>query len=140
VLPGRVQQFLQGGYPVVLATVDAVGAPMTTLVTWIIALDATTLRVVTGGAALENLRARPHVSLELIGDGFVVGMRGTARVIREAMGAVPFPSAGVEIEVAEVRDHSHHGVVTSAPTVLYAHQKTHRYVVEDEIFAELRGD
>ena len=65
-------------------------------------------------------------------------MRGTARVIRESLGAVPFPSAAVEIAVTDVRDHSHDGVMTSAPTVLYAHHKTHRYVVEDAIFAELR--
>ena len=68
-LPGRVQQLLQGGHPVVLATVDAEGAPMTTLVTWILAVDDRTLRVVTGGSALVNIRDRPAVSLEVIGDG-----------------------------------------------------------------------
>jgi hypothetical protein len=139
-LPTRVLEFLRGGYPVVAATVDEDGAPMTTLVTWIVAIDARTLRLaMSKGASLRNVERQPTMSFEILGEGFVWGVRGTARVVKETMETCPFPSAVVEIALTEVRDHSHRGVIVTAPTTLYAPGKTHRYLAEDAIFSELRA-
>jgi hypothetical protein len=138
-LPRRVVEFLRGGYPVVAATVDAAGEPMTTLVTWIVAADPLTLRLaMSKGAALANVERIATMSFEIIGEGFVFGARGQAHIVKETMETSPFPSSVVEVRLTEVRDHSHRGVVTTAPTALYAHGKTHRYLAEDAIFSELR--
>lgn len=132
--------FLSGGRPTVVATVEPDGGPATTLMSWLIALDSTRVRlcVDTRSRAFRNLAERPQVALEILGDELTWGVRGEARVLREHMDTTPFPCAVVEVRVREVRDHGAPGTIFKGPSYAYTDDKQHRLEFERHVYGELR--
>jgi len=140
-MPPSLVQFLLGGQPLVVATVDEQGAPGTTLMTWAVARNprTLTLAVDTRGRALRNLRANGKVAVEVLGDDLCYGLLGTAVVEKELMESPPFPCALVAVRIEDVRDHAAAGVEFKGPRYRYQPGKEHRRGVEEAIFAELKG-
>jgi len=140
-LPPELVQFLTGGQCCVVATIDDSGAPATTLMTWVSARDPLTLTLAVDqrSRALRNLRKRPLVAIEVLGDGLCYGLRGHAEVEKETMDAAPFPSALVAVRIEECRDHGAPGVKFFGPRYEFEAGKEHRGEIEKAVFAELRG-
>src|SRR5476649_1832479 len=91
-MPKALVQFLLGGQTCVVSTVDEQGRPMTTLMTWVVVRDPQTITIAidTRGRALKNIRANPHVAIEVLGDDLCYGVRGMAVIEKELMTAAPF--------------------------------------------------
>jgi len=137
----KLVQFLLGGQPLVVATVDEECAPTTSLMTWAVARNprTLTLAVDTRGRAMRNLRANGNVAIEVLGDDLCYGLRGIAVVEKETMASAPVPCALVALRVEDVRDHGAAGVRFVGPSYSFHEGKEHRRGVEDAVFAELKG-
>ena len=140
-MPPHLVQFLLGGQTCVVATVDEKGRPMTTLMTWVVARNpqTLTLAVDTRGKSLRNIRAHPHVAIEVLGDDLCYGLRGAAVIEKEQMQSAPFPCALVAVRIEEVRDHGVAGVKFVGPNYSYHPGKEHRGEFEKAVFEELKG-
>src|SRR5882757_4656183 len=140
-MPPRLVQFLLGGQPLEVATVDERSAPATALMTWAVARNPGTLAlaVYTRGQALRNVRTNGKVAVEVLGDDICYGLKGTAVVEKELMDSPPFPCALVAVRIEEVRDHSAANVRFTGPRYSFHDQKRHRRGVEDAVLAELKG-
>lgn len=114
-LPDRVVDWLVGGHPIVVATVDDSGCPYTCIVGSCVAIDSTRVRfaLFSNSRTLANLRDRPSIFLETLGDGLVFGISGTARVVKDPMVASAYPPhhyTMVEVVVDSVKDDHPPGV------------------------------
>jgi flavin reductase (DIM6/NTAB) family NADH-FMN oxidoreductase RutF len=140
-MPPHLVQFLLGGQACVVATVDEKARPMTTLMTWVVARNPQTLTMAvdTRGKALRNIRANPHVAIEVLGDDLCYGLRGTAVIEKERMDSTPFPCALVAVRIEECRDHGAAGVKFVGPSYSFHDGKKHRSDAEKAVFAELKG-
>src|SRR5256885_3149980 len=100
-MPPQLVQFLLGGQPLVVATSDENGAPVTTLMTWAVARNPQTLALAVDirGRAMRNLRANGKVAIEALGDDICYGLRGTAAGGKETRESAPLPPAPVAIPV-----------------------------------------
>lgn len=116
-MPDELVRYLAGGKLVVVATVDEEGWPYTMVMNWAVAKDASTLRLCMDHRtkSLANVRANGRVMLEVIGDGLIYGVRGTASVVRETMERAPVPSAMVEVGVELVKRDLPAGVTVEGP-------------------------
>lgn len=94
------------GRLVVVATVDSNGWPSTAPLAWVVAKDKQTIRMAVNAAAatLQNVYDSNKVSLFISGDNVALSVKGRARVIKEPMHSVPFPTAMVEVTVEAVED------------------------------------
>lgn len=111
-LPESLFNQLQHENFVLLHTVDAEsGSPTSSAISWIYAPDSGRLRFALDGRSrlIENLKARPEVSVTLFGAGSVHAVYGQAKVVADKLEGVPFPLACVDIEVSAVRDAMFYG-------------------------------
>ena len=140
-MPPELVQFLLGGQTCVVATVDEEHKPMTTLMTWVVARNPSTLTIAVDvrGRALRNLRQSPSVAVEVLGDDLCFGLRGTAVIETETMLSVPFPCALVSVHIEECRNHGAQGVKFFGPRYHFEPGKEHRSAAEQTVFAELKG-
>jgi hypothetical protein len=140
-MPAELVRFLVGGQPCVVATIDDDGRPQTTLMSWIVARHSLTLALAVDprGRALQNLRSRPAVAIEVLGDDLCFGLRGRAVVEKETLDSTPFPCALVAVHVEECRDHGVKGVRFVGPRYRFEAGKEHRAEAERAVFDELRG-
>ena len=104
-MPDDLVRWLSGGKVVVVATVDENGWPYTMIMNWALAADPHTLRLSIDRRTqtLRNIQANGRVMVEVLGDGLVYGVRGSAREILEQMEHAPVPSAIVEVAVDYVK-------------------------------------
>jgi len=133
---------LQRGSSVVLATVSKDGTPSTAFCSWVISLgnDRIAVALDSRSTGHRNIAAgNTAVALEVLADGLILSVRGSAAIAKEQLRSVPFPCALVSVTVAEVRDHRVAGVNFQAPRYFWADGKEHRGEVERAIFEELRA-
>ncbi|HEY8172167.1 MAG TPA: pyridoxamine 5'-phosphate oxidase family protein [Dehalococcoidia bacterium] len=116
-MPDELVSYLSGGRLVVVASVDENGWPYTMVMNWAAARDAHTVRLSIDRRtqSLKNIVATGRVMLEVIGDGLIYGVRGTATVIQEEMKHAPVPSAMVEVKVELVKRDLPPGVIIEGP-------------------------
>jgi hypothetical protein len=116
-MPADLVAYLAGGKLVVVATVDEDGWPYTMVMNWAVARDAHTLRLAMDHRtrSLRNVRANGRVMLEVVGDGLIYGVRGSAKVLLESMTNAPVPSAMVEVAVELVKRDLPPGVIVEGP-------------------------
>ena len=139
-LPPEVQAELSGPRLFVLATASAEGVPATTLVSWICATGPSRLAIALDrrGLAYANAVENPAAALEVTLAGFSATLRGTLGLVRRQLASAPFPCAGFELEIEEIRDHGAPGSLIR-PASYECSPSTQRYAVrEAEIIAELR--
>jgi len=117
-LPPKAVEALAGGRLVVVATIDEEGWPYTMVMNWAAARDAKTVRLSLDRRTrtLANIRRNGRVMLEVLADGVIVGVRGSARIIQEQMAHAPIPSAMVEVTVELVKDDLIDGVEFTGPS------------------------
>jgi predicted pyridoxine 5'-phosphate oxidase superfamily flavin-nucleotide-binding protein len=139
-LPEEVLRYLEGGRLVVAATVGDDGAPYTMVMNSVIALDSRTLRFALDRRTqtLKNLYENPAIMLEVIGDGFIYGVRGRAEILRETMEHAPVPSALVEVAVEAVKRDLPPGVIVEGPMYRWGALDPFMAPVEPPMFEELR--
>ena len=139
-MPRELVAFLDGTHVVMAATVDAEGAPYTMVLNSAVALDEHTLRVALDHRtqSLKNIRANGRIMLEVVGDGFIFGVRGPARIVREQMEHAPVPSALVQVDVELVKRDLPPGVEVDAPAFRWGALAPYMTGVEPAMFEELR--
>jgi hypothetical protein len=76
--------------------------------------------------------------LQVIGNGLIFGVRGTARVIREQMDNAPIPSAMVELTVEAVKRDLPPGVQVTAPAFEWGPMGGYMMPIEEKMFEEMR--
>ncbi|HLW36838.1 MAG TPA: pyridoxamine 5'-phosphate oxidase family protein [Candidatus Eremiobacteraceae bacterium] len=131
---------LRRGASVVLATVSPDGQPSSAFCSWVLSLgnDEIAVALDSRSTGHRNISAGNNsVALEVLAEGLIVSVRGTASIAKEQLRSVPFPCALVTVAIAEVRDHGVPGVHFHAPHYLWADGKEHRGEVERAIFEEL---
>jgi hypothetical protein len=139
-MPDDVVAYLAGGRLVVGATIDENGEPYTMVMNSAVAVDAHTIRFALDHRThtLTNLRANGRMMLEVIGDGFIYGIRGTAAIVREQMDHAPIPSALVELAVDVVKRDLPPGVEVDAPAFRWGAIGQFMTPVEPAMFEEIR--
>ena len=140
-MPGELIAWLAGGRLVIGATVDAEGQPYTMVMNSAVATDAHTVRFALDHRThtLTNLRANPRMMLEVIGNGFINGVRGSARIALEQMQHAPIPSALVELAVETVKRDLPPGVEVTAPAFRWGALEQYMTSIEPAMFKELRA-
>ena len=140
-MPADLVAYLCGGRLVVGATIDERGDPYTMVMNSAVAIDPHTIRFCLDHRThtLTNLRANGRMMLEVIGDGLIYGVRGTATVIREQMDHAPIPSALVELGVEEVKRDLPPGVEVDAPSYRWGAIGQFMTPIEPPMFEEIRA-
>jgi len=105
-MPSKVLNYLRGGKLVIVATVDPDGRPNSAPFSWVVAPDSRTIRmgINQGVATLHNIKRNGFVSLSIVAPGLFVTIKGSARVVKDAIEEAPLPTAVVEVQVEEVKD------------------------------------
>jgi Pyridoxamine 5'-phosphate oxidase len=139
-MPADLVAYLSGGRLVTGATIDENGDPYTMVMNSVIAIDQHTIRFCLDHRThtLTNLRANGRMMLEVIGDGLVYGVRGTAAIIREQMDHAPIPSSLIELAVEEVKRDLPPGVEVDAPAFRWGAIAQFMTPVEPPMFEEIR--
>lgn len=139
-MPPELVAFFDGSHVVVAATIDAEGAPYTMVLNSAVALDEQTLRCALDHRthSLKNIRANGRIMLEAVGDGFIFGVSGPARIVREQMEHAPVPSALVQMDVELVKQDLPPGVEVDAPAFRWGALAPYMTGVEPAMFEELR--
>jgi hypothetical protein len=98
--------YLQAQHPLVVITVGEDGGPRADVVSWVLAVDDRTIRVVVGAQrpSVANVRANGRMALQILGRALACEIRGTARIIKERCEAVRFPQTMIELRVDSVRE------------------------------------
>jgi hypothetical protein len=139
-MPGELIAYLTGGRLVIGATIDEQGEPYTMVMNSVIAIDPHTIRFCLDHRThtLTNLRANPRMMLEVIGDGLIYGVRGTAAIIREQVDHAPVPSALIQLAVEVVKRDLPPGVEVDAPAFRWAAIAPYISPIEPPMFEEIR--
>jgi hypothetical protein len=135
-----MHDLLRGGTVVVLASVSPDGVPSTALCSWIVAKGPHRLAMALDkrSSAYASIAAgSDQIALEVMADGILLSIRGTATVTRATIEAVPFPCALVSVDVGEIRNHMVSGLQFHGPRYRYTSDKEHRNETEAKIFSEL---
>jgi len=140
-LSDEVVAFLSGGRLVFAATVDDDGRPYTMVMNSVLARDARTLRFALDHRThtITNIRKRPDMMLEIVGDGFVVGVRGKVTILNEKLDSMPVPSALVQLDIESVKSDLPPGVSVKAIDFDWGGLKAFMEPVEPPMFEELRS-
>lgn len=140
-LPDAVVEFLAGGRLVFGATIDDEGRPYSMVMNSAVALDSHTIRFALDHRThtLKNLRERPAMMLEIVGDGFVFGVRGTVRTLKEKMENAPIPSALMQLDIESVKSDLPPGVQVRAIEFDWGSLEPFMGPVEPRMFEELRA-
>ena len=88
---------------------------------------------------LANLRNDGRMMLEVIGDGFIYGVSGIARIVVDQMQHAPVPSALVQVDVETVKRDLPPGVEVTAPAFRWGALEGYMSSVEPLMFEELRS-
>lgn len=139
-MPGELVTWLSGGRLIVAATLGRDGLPYTMVLNSAVALDGRRVRFALDRRtqSLKNVEAGGAIMLQVIGDGFIYGVRGTARVVAAQMRHAPVPSALIEVSVELVKDDLPPGVIVEGPAFRWGALDPYMTPVEPAMFAELR--
>jgi len=135
-----MHELLRGGTVVVLATVSPERVVSTALCSWIVAKGPTRLALALdkrSSAYASIVAGCDQIALEVMADGILLSIRGTAVIARDSLETVPFPCALATVEVDEIRDHMIAGLEFHGPRYRFTGAKEHRSDVERKIFEEL---
>jgi hypothetical protein len=103
---------LQKEILVLLSTIDAeTGAPSTSAASWVYATEPNKLRFAIDQRSriVTNIRNNALVNVTVFAEGSVHTIYGSAQIIVDALEAVPFKLACVDITISAVRDAMFYG-------------------------------
>jgi hypothetical protein len=97
--------YLQDQHPFIVITNGGDGWPCAEMVSWIVAIDLQTIRMVIGSQrqSVSNLRSDSSMTLQLIGPGLSYEIKGMARLIKERCESLRFPQTMIELKVESIR-------------------------------------
>ncbi len=139
-MPEELVRHLDGTHLAIAATIDGDGWPYTMVLNSAIAVDAHRIRFALDARthSLSNIQKHGGIMVEVIGDGFIFGVRGTARVVREKMAHAPIASAMIEIAVELVKQDLPPGVIVEGPMFRWGALDPFMTPIEPAMFEELR--
>jgi hypothetical protein len=86
-----------------------------------------------------NIRANPHVTLTLIGEGSVHAINGHAALVTEKLEEVPFALCCIEVAVDTVRDAMFYGArISVEPEYEKTYDKRAAAKLDGQVFAALK--
>ncbi|MFQ6014706.1 MAG: pyridoxamine 5'-phosphate oxidase family protein [Anaerolineae bacterium] len=105
-LPKELMDHLNEPNILVVATADDEGKPAVDLLSWVMARDSKTVRLVisphcSGG---KNLLANGRAALQLLGTNLAYEVRGTAKLVKEQCESVKFPETMFDLNVEQVEE------------------------------------
>ncbi|MBI3979665.1 MAG: pyridoxamine 5'-phosphate oxidase family protein [Chloroflexi bacterium] len=105
-LPEQAMEYLRGGHPVVVATLDADGWPETAPFGWVVARDPRTIRLAVNQqvGTYANIRNNGKVRLSIADGAMNISAKGRATVLKGRMESILLPTALVEVHIEEVKD------------------------------------
>jgi hypothetical protein len=140
-LPLAHLNVLQQGCPALLLTLGTDGFPATAY-TWMVALDAVTLRFAAdhGSTTLANLEREARASLQIISqENLILLIKGVTMPAKPQIEAAPFKIAMMALEVREVKDQSWPGVKVQPLGYEWPpEQREAMLAMEQAVYAEMR--
>ena len=133
-------QTLQRGCAGLLVTVGEDSFPTTAFV-WTVAASRTKVRFGTeGGATLANLERERKASLQVIGaENRIFLIKGNTSLAKPRLEAVPFESAMISLEVAEVRDQTWPEVYVRELSYEWTSDRREEWLgIEQAVYREMR--
>ncbi|GGA32330.1 hypothetical protein GCM10007416_01120 [Kroppenstedtia guangzhouensis] len=106
-LMGKLVKRMNGEQYVLLSTVDEqTGTPVVNAVSWVYAPDGKHIHIAVGHRSrmIANIKAKPEVSVTMIGPDSTYSITGKAQVTHEPLEGVNIKLAGIELEVEAVQD------------------------------------
>jgi hypothetical protein len=135
-------EYLQNHHPIVVITVDSEGEPCADIVSWVLALDEQTIRLVIGSRRLSiaNTRDPGTMALQILGANLAYEIKGTALIIKERCESVRFPQTMVERKVFSVRENMYPAnfIVDDLPVSWPESTDTHHHEWNLAISEEMR--
>jgi hypothetical protein len=127
---------------VLLHTIDAEsGSPTSSAISWIYAVDGTTLRFAIDGRSrlAANMTASPAVSVTVFEPGSVQTVYGSARLVTEELEDVPFKLVCFDIEISHIRDAMFYGArLSTVPEYEKTYDKRAADKLDGQVFASMR--
>ncbi|WP_308638892.1 pyridoxamine 5'-phosphate oxidase family protein [Paenibacillus silvisoli] len=127
---------------VLLHTIDADnGYPTSSAMSWIYAVNRSTLRfVIDGRSRLQaNMASNPSVSVTVFAPGTVQTVYGSARLVTDAWEDVPFKLACFDIEIDSIRDAMFFGARLSArPETEKTYERRAADKLDGQVFAAMK--
>jgi Pyridoxamine 5'-phosphate oxidase len=139
-LSDRQREVLQQGGAGLLITVGEDRFPTTSFV-WSVAVSAETVRFATeGSATVANLERDNQASLQIIGDqNQVFLIKGTTRILKPRLEALPFASALMSLHVTEVKDQTWPEVYVSPLAYEWTSDRREEWrAIEQAVYREMR--
>lgn len=141
-LSRELTEYLQGPQLVMVTTLDAETKwPTNNLITWVLARDERTLRLVADaeGRVLQNIRDDARVVLTVMTPGACHAIEGRGAVVAERLDAVSIKAGMAEIRVETVRDVTFYGGrVTEPPRYEVTFDQQMKEKLDREVFDAMR--
>ncbi len=142
VLTSGLLEYLQGGHIVVLATVDSEGLPELELITWVLAMDERTIRLVVNANydAAENLIKNGSAALQVFGPQIGYAIKGRVRLVKDRIEATQFPQHLFEMTVEAVYENRFGATYIGGPIPILREERVQVLTAEvgAAVFAEMR--
>jgi hypothetical protein len=140
-LPDALLSVLRAGCPALLLTVGVDGFAHTAY-TWVVGLDAATLRFAAdhGSSTLANLEREQRAVLQIIGgENLIFLIKGITTPVKSRLEAAPFKIALWALTVHEVKDQSWPGVTVQPLGYEWPpEQREAMLAMEQAVYAEMR--
>jgi hypothetical protein len=140
-LPDTLLSVLRAGCPALLLTVGIDGFAHTAY-TWVVGLDATTLRFAAdhGSSTLANLEREQRAALQIISqENLIFLIKGAATPVKLQLEAAPFKIALWALAVREVKDQAWPGVTVQPLGYEWPlEQRAAMLAMEQAVYAEMR--
>lgn len=142
VLTPEWQSFLQGGRPVILATVNESGEPILSVISWVAAIDEgrVLLAMDPRSASMVNIGRTGRATLQVLGRGTSLVIRCTGQVAQERIDGVSFPVGIAELQVEEARENFFFGGrLDQDPTYSHTWDPAKAGSLDETVYSALRS-
>ncbi|MHA0855824.1 pyridoxamine 5'-phosphate oxidase family protein [Paenibacillus sp. CMAA1364] len=127
---------------VLLNTIDAeTGGPTSSAISWIYALNASTLRIAIDHRSrlVENIRNNPMVTITVFGDSKVHAINGRASVALDPLPELPFKLCCFDISIEAVRNALFYGAqLSSAPQYIKTYDQRASEKLDVQVFSAMQ--
>lgn len=142
-MPQHLIDHLQRPQLVLITTLDAeTGRPANNLITWVLARDATSLRLVAeaNGRVLENIRHNEDLLLTVLANNGCYAIEGQGRVIADELQTTALKLGMAEVDVEAVRDVIFYGgKLTAPPQYTVTYDQATKETLDEQVFTTMRN-
>ncbi|WP_019636258.1 pyridoxamine 5'-phosphate oxidase family protein [Paenibacillus fonticola] len=127
---------------VLLSTVDAEsGGPTSSAISWIYALDYSTLRLALDHRSrlVGNIKTHPKVTITVFGEGTIYAINGKASVAQDPLEGVPFKMCCFDVHIEAVRNALFYGAqLASAPVYNKVYDRRAADMLDAQVFESMK--